>query len=142
MDWTGHIIEVDEESLRRREGEAAYQRLLDDLNWGTYMKKRVMEAEARQEIAALEKVPLITNEGNFRLRSVIPGQSFHEWVQQKGLGLWDQNDFIREYERDNPWCRVRQKMANATIVVPERWKSSTGRQDGDPTEETGTRRAA
>lgn len=121
MDWGGpYLIEVDEESLRRREGAAGFQRLLDDLNRGFYARAILAEASVRAEVAALEAAPLVTNEGNLRPRVCVSGVDFHYWGQRKGYECWEDDEFVREYERDNPECRVNPRMANARVVVPGR----------------------
>jgi hypothetical protein len=102
----------------------------------------------RQERAALEAAPLVMNEGNVRPRMVVNGADYHWWGQRLGYECWEDEEWIREYERDNPECRVRGKMANARVVNPwggGSWGDGngrngqngeeTGRLEGDPTRE-------
>jgi hypothetical protein len=117
QDWNrDHLIEIDEASLAEVEGMAALQKLKDDLNTGFYAKALLAENAMRQEVAALESAPLVTNEGNLRPRAVISGEAYHYWGQRLGYQCWDDPTFLKEFERDNPECRVKQRMANPTIV--------------------------
>lgn len=36
----------------------------------------------------------------------VPADSFHYWGQREGYGCWRDRQFIREYGRDNPQCKV------------------------------------
>jgi len=46
-------------------------------------------------------------EGVGRLRMRIDPTSFHYWGQKLGYNCWNDQQFLREYERDTPECRVK-----------------------------------
>lgn len=38
--------------------------------------------------------------------ATIPGNAYHFWGQKLGYGCWNDKQFIDEFLRDNPECRV------------------------------------
>ena len=113
-----HVFQLDEDSLRAREGAEGFQRLLDDLNRGFFVQQILGEAEMRRERCEIESVPLIMNEMNAHPTAAIPIASWHYWGQRLGYQCWDDPEFVREFKRDNPDCVIRPKMAHASIVNP------------------------
>lgn len=113
-----HLIEVDADTLREIEGRQAFESLVADMNRGFMAQVVLSQAQVRAEKAALEAAPLITNEGNLRPKAVINGPDYHYWGQRLGYECWNNEEFVREYLRDNPDSRVNAKMARATILNP------------------------
>lgn len=111
-----HVLQLDEESLRQAHSVQAFDKLLGDLSRGHYARALLSEEAVRQEVKEINAAPLVTNEGNMRPRCVIAGEAFHYWGQKLGYACWDDPEFLREYERDNPESRVQAKMANASIL--------------------------
>lgn len=46
-------------------------------------------------------------------------QSFHYWGQRLGYECWENEQFKREYWRDNPTSRVTNHARQTTVTVPE-----------------------
>jgi hypothetical protein len=36
----------------------------------------------------------------------IPADAYYYWIARKGIGVWQDKAFVREYVRDNPEVRV------------------------------------
>lgn len=111
-----HLLQIDEESLRQAHSRDAMEKLLADMARGHYARAVLSANAVRQEVEEINAAPLVTNEGNMRPRCVIAGEDFHYWGQRLGYSCWDDPTFLREYERDNPDCRVNAKMANASVL--------------------------
>ena len=58
-----------------------------------------MESENRADHCAVN--------GIGRLRMRVDGTAFHYWGQRVGYGCWKDEQFLKEFERDNPEARVR-----------------------------------
>jgi len=113
-----HLIEIDADSLQEIEGRQAFENLLADLNRGFMAQVVVAQAQVRAEKAALEAAPIVTTEGNLRPVAVLNGPDYHYWGQRLGYDCWNDDQFVREYLRDNPDSRVKAKSARTTILNP------------------------
>lgn len=78
-------------------------------------KEMAASAAARGEQRYLEAADGF---GGFVALMVHP-ESFHYWGQRVGYECWNNDEFKREYWRDNPACRVKAQSRNPTVVVPE-----------------------
>lgn len=48
----------------------------------------------------------------------VHAESFHYWGQRKGYECWKDDQFKREYWRDNPASRVKNHARQTTVAVP------------------------
>lgn len=48
----------------------------------------------------------------------VHAESFHYWGQKEGYACWKDDQFKREYWRDNPAARVRNHARQTTVAVP------------------------
>lgn len=48
----------------------------------------------------------------------IPATSYHYWGKRLGYECWSDAQFVNEFLRDNPQCRVKAKSSKASIIVP------------------------
>lgn len=55
-----------------------------------------------------------------RLRMRVSQESFDYWGQRLGYECWNNPQFLREYERDNPECRVRSAAQSTSLRVQGR----------------------
>lgn len=76
--------------------------------------ERTRAAIHAQQASVFEEASTV--EGLGQLRLSIDPTSFHYWGNRLGYDCWDDKQFLREYERDNPAARVRHVQRNATIV--------------------------
>lgn len=113
-----HVIELDEESLREIEGRQSFERLLADLNTGFYARATLAEAAMREEKEQIESAPVLPDNVLGKPRMVVNEATFHYWGQRLGYECWDDEQFLREFERDNPDCRINAKSARTTILNP------------------------
>ena len=90
--------------------------------------RRVYQVMHRREQAALRKeaaeVATWSAMGSRRLRLPdgthiqykIPKLSYHYWGKRLGYECWEDHQFVHEFLRDNPQCRVTSEALNATIL--------------------------
>lgn len=52
-----------------------------------------------------------------RLRMRIPEEAYFYWGLRLGFGCWQDKQFLHEYERDNPECRVRSRPRKCALRV-------------------------
>lgn len=117
MSWNReHILEVDEDSLAASVGLQGLNQLREDLHRGFQARAVLAEAAMAREKAEIESAPLVTNEGNYRPRTVVSAESFHYWGQRLGYDCWSDPEFLKDYERDNPAAKINAKMSKTTIV--------------------------
>lgn len=68
----------------------------------------LLGAADRQTEAAIEhRGTHRSMDGVGRLRMVITPDAFHYWGRRLGYECWRDKAFLREFERDNPACRVK-----------------------------------
>lgn len=72
---------------------------------GWQMKRVKAEIEAKQT-AQLNQLDHKSLDGIGALRMRVPGDAFHFWGQKLGYDCWNDANFLREYERDNPQVKV------------------------------------
>lgn len=80
------------------------------LTLGRLRQAKLAAANARVERAALE--------GMGRLRMEVDADVYHYWGQRLGYECWNDPQWLREFERDNPEVRVPQRPRRTSIVVP------------------------
>lgn len=73
-------------------------------------QKEAMQAAVYRNSNAARSV-----EGIGQLRMQIPRDAYHYWGQRLGYECWDDEQFLREFERDNPEVAVR-NYAKKTVV--------------------------
>ncbi len=79
--------------------------VLRELRKGEIFKQRL--AQRRQEEAArVGGVRRRRRRGGASPFMQVPPESFHYWGQRLGYECWDDPQFVREFLRDNPECRV------------------------------------
>ena len=71
-------------------------------------QQRIAEATQRIEHAAIEGIGTMTMQ--------IDPFAFHYWGQRLGYDCWQDPEFKREFQRDNPEVRVRNVARKQTIV--------------------------
>ena len=59
-----------------------------------------------------------TVHGIGRLRMQISPTAYHYWGKRLGYDCWRDKQFLREFERDNPECRVVSRSEKTTILAP------------------------
>lgn len=79
------------------------------------------EAEQRQRMIAAQTGEHRSIDGLGRVRLSIDAESYHYWGQRLGYKCWNDPQFLREFERDNPHARV--KCGGTKIMMG--WRDST-----------------
>ncbi len=77
-----------------------------DAKW---QESRVDAKRAAQELGKLNSQEHKSVEGMGQLTARIPGVAFHFWGQKLGYDCWKDQEFLREFLRDNPECKVNSK---------------------------------
>jgi hypothetical protein len=81
--------------------------LLEEIRTGRMLEEVRAESTNKQIGAATHQEEVKALEGVGRLRMEIEPTSYHFWGQKLGYQCWKDGTFLREYERDNPACRVK-----------------------------------
>lgn len=55
--------------------------------------------------------------GDGRVGMMIHPVSYHYWGQRLGYECWDDAQFVREYQRDNPESRVKTRAGKTSVTV-------------------------
>jgi len=85
---------------------------------------KMIQAQKLQRLAAKaggERFTMSCGEMAFQ---IMP-EFFHYWGQRLGYECWDNKEFVREFLRDNPECRVKNRSKKPTVAVgyhPQRIK--------------------
>jgi len=77
---------------------------------------KLIEAQKLQLMAAKaggERYTMACGEMAFQ---IMP-EFFHYWGQRLGYECWDNKQFVREFLRDNPECRVKNRSRKPQIMV-------------------------
>jgi hypothetical protein len=77
---------------------------------------KMIEAQKLQRMAAKaggERFTMSCGEMRFQVQP----EFFHYWGQRLGYECWDNKEFVREFLRDNPECRVKNIARKPTITV-------------------------
>jgi hypothetical protein len=74
-----------------------------------WQQSRIDAKKAANEIAKLNKQDHKSVEGLGELTARIPGVAYHFWGQKLGYDCWKDQEFLREFLRDNPECKVNSK---------------------------------
>ena len=110
------VIEIDEASFAAVMGAESLAKLHHELRWGNYA--RAVQAEFNQRALAKDLQEASPIEELGQLNMQVDAFAFHWWGQQLGYECWDDDEFLREFYRDNPECRVKYKPRTASIIVP------------------------
>lgn len=88
------------------------QAVVEELRTGQLMK-------LYREREAMDDVQRVRGEryrkGDINPVGMIPPTSYHYWGQRLGYECWEDEQFVREYWRDNEACRVKSRPANAMV---------------------------
>lgn len=68
---------------------------------------RDLQVRKDQQLAAERKTEHRAMDGLGRVRMQVDGGSFHYWGQRLGYECWADDQFKREFERDNPEVRIK-----------------------------------
>ena len=82
--------------------------MLKEFKTGWNFRKVMAEARA-QQVGKVNKLEHRSLEGLGRLRMRVDPDSFHYWGQRLGYQCWQDQSFLREYEKKNDYCRVNSK---------------------------------
>lgn len=79
---------------------------------------RKAQAEATKKgLAVLNQQEHRFIDGLGQMTMRIPQESYHYWGQRLGYACWRDDNFRKEFLRDNPECRVMSKAENTTLLV-------------------------
>lgn len=117
-----HVLEIDQASLARSFGMDGLREFHQELRWGNHVEHAL--SHGRQEQAARD---LHGSAGGSvrRLRGIgeatlnVDATVYHHWGQKLGYACWQDAQFLREFRRDNPACRVNTRAAKV-VVCPGR----------------------
>jgi hypothetical protein len=70
--------------------------------------KKADQAEAQQRLIARENQDRVWKDDGIKRAAVHP-MFFHYWGQRLGYDCWDDDQFMREFLRDNEDCRVKSR---------------------------------
>ena len=73
----------------------------------------VREREQAEAVQRERGEPVRTKDMNPTM--MIPPTSYHYWGQRLGYDCWEDEQFVREFLRDNAVCRVKTRPANASV---------------------------
>lgn len=79
-------------------------RYADDIK----VKQTVCLAQARRMAQATGN-EAVSIDGIGELCARIPAEAYYYWVARKGPGIWNDQQFLREFIRDNPSVRVKSR---------------------------------
>ncbi|MBC8041459.1 MAG: hypothetical protein H7Y06_13015 [Opitutaceae bacterium] len=54
--------------------------------------------------------------GDIRVSYMVHPVSYHFWGQELGYECWDDAQFVREYLRDNPECRIKEERSGPVNI--------------------------
>ena len=74
-----------------------------------WQQSRIDAKKAANEVAKLNKQDHKSVDGLGELTARIPGVAYHFWGQKLGYDCWKDQEFLREFLRDNPECKVNSK---------------------------------
>lgn len=80
---------------------------LDKFVRNEHIAERVLAETRQRQIAAELGQDRRAINGLGRPRMEVDNYSLHYWGSRLGYGCWRDPQFIREFERDNPACRVK-----------------------------------
>lgn len=87
--------------------------VIDELRDGQYAK-RVL-AERTQRLAAATAPESVSRPGGPAHVARVHPAFYHFWGQKLGYECWEDDQFVHEFLRDNPECRVEAKPARITV---------------------------
>jgi hypothetical protein len=92
-----------------------------ELRQGFQMNRVNAEVQAKQN-ARFNAIKHKSVEGLGQLKCRIPPDAYHFWGQKLGYDCWNDNQFLDEFLRDNPQCRV---VSGGTKEISVGWVPST-----------------
>ncbi|HYD00306.1 MAG TPA: hypothetical protein VEB22_03700 [Phycisphaerales bacterium] len=81
--------------------------VLDELRARQEMKRATMRRRMALAQAAGGERRILKGEVGGAVDMMIDPVSYHYWGNRLGYECWDDRQFVAEYKRDNPECRVR-----------------------------------
>lgn len=91
------------------------KQVMDEFRRGWRMEQ-ILALRDQQEIAAAQ--PERTwMEGYGQVRLSITPTAYHYWGQRLGYKCWKDKQFLAEFERDNPQCRVKSVARKTSLRV-------------------------
>jgi hypothetical protein len=87
------------------------------------------DAWKRQDEIAREAGEHRSMDGLGRVRMMVDPTAFHYWGQRLGYQCWNDSQFLREFERDNPAVRVKcggTRVMTGWTPAPKRFVKSYG----------------
>lgn len=115
------------DSFARELGVASLHECLGELHRGTYARQ--VTAHFRQAEHAANMRGAMGIEGIGQADMVIDPTAFHFWGARVGYECWDDEEFLREFKRDNPDTRVRGAARKTTII--NQWGRPATGEDGE-----------
>lgn len=78
-----------------------------ELRRGEHARHTLYKAQQRRIAEAGKRLgPRKTVDGIGRHRLRVTAEAYHYWGARLGYGCWGDKQFLDEFERDNPECRV------------------------------------
>lgn len=112
-----HLLEIDVETFARSMGADGLRQFEQELRWGVHARE-VMAAQNQQrhqeevtDVCAIDSMGMVPT-------MAVDGAVFHYWGQRLGYECWDDPQFIREFQRDNPEVRAKYKARRTTLFMP------------------------
>lgn len=120
-----HIIEIDQASFAQSFGMKGIRELNHELKWGNHCRRvmthfRQEQAARRLHGSAGGTVRPIEDLGTPMLN--VDANAYHYWGVRLGYDCWDDDQFLREFHRDNEMCRVKEDTGNTVVLVERRLK--------------------
>ena len=82
----------------------------------------LVQASVRQrKLAQAEQVVSNGTRKNLsfgRLRMRITPEAYHYWGKRRGYDAWDDEQFLREFERDNESVRINSRSEKVSVLAP------------------------
>ena len=119
------LIEIDFDSFADNFGLAGATELFTELHYGTMAKKVTHHFREVENARAMQGMGEIAGIGH--CSTVLDPTSFHYWGQRLGYGCWDDEEFLREFRRDNPLSKVQYCSGKTTIL--NQWGNSAREEE-------------
>ena len=121
-----HVLKIDQSSLARSFGMDGLREFHQELRWGNHVEhvlshKRQEEGARDLHGSAGGTVRRLKGIGEAKLN--VDAQVYHYWGQRLGYECWGDEQFLREFRRDNPACRVNTRADKVTIAPGRKLKA-------------------
>lgn len=107
-------LEVDWESFASAFGREGMQTIMSGITDAWRVKEVLVEVKQRQAAARMRDTHFTEALGECHM--VVAPSAYHYWGQRLGYECWQDDQFVREFKRDNPEARVKQTARNPTIL--------------------------